>query len=270
MTPDSSPPPQPAHVHAAYSGRLRLLGGWELWRGGVCLDVPVGGQRVVAFLALFGRSSRSVLAGTLWPEVREDRAAGNLRSALWRLSRLWPDLMTHDRKDLRLHASITLDLDELTSIAQGAADPVCIVEPRQALTTLCDAQDLLPGWYDDWVVLQRERLRQIRLHALEGLSARLLDQGRYALALDAAMAAVCCEPLRESAHRAVVAVHLAEGNVVEARRYLRWLRAYLRAELGVEPSRHWLALMDEVEGGSRPPVPAQRTANTGRVAVTPR
>ncbi|MGW2671050.1 AfsR/SARP family transcriptional regulator [Streptomyces sp. NPDC001272] len=78
------------------------------------------------------------------------------------------------------------------------------------------AGDLLPGWDDEWTLFERERLRQLRLHALESLSARLTSSGRHALALDAALTCVSIEPLRESAHRAVVAVHLAEHNAVEA------------------------------------------------------
>ncbi len=83
-----------------------------------------------------------------------------------------------------------------------------------------EALDLLPGWYDDWVLLERERLRQRVLHALEALSRHLVAAGRIAEAVEAAMTAVGVEPLRESAQRAPVTAHLAEGNRVEARRCL--------------------------------------------------
>jgi DNA-binding SARP family transcriptional activator len=80
--------------------------------------------------------------------------------------------------------------------------------------------ELLPGWYEDWVLVERERLRQLRMHALEALAEKLTEAGRYGVAMQAAYAAVRADPVRESAHRAVVRVHLAEGNVLEA------LRAY--------------------------------------------
>jgi DNA-binding SARP family transcriptional activator len=99
------------------------------------------------------------------------------------------------------------------------------------------ADDLLVGWYDDWVLLERERLRQLRLHALEVLSGQLLAAGNGPAAVEAALAAVAVEPLRESAHRAVIRAHLAEGNRAEALRQRDQLRHLLRLELGVKPSR---------------------------------
>ncbi|XUL93960.1 AfsR/SARP family transcriptional regulator [Streptomyces galilaeus] len=101
---------------------------------------------------------------------------------------------------------------------------------------LLRAGELLPGWDEDWVLFERERLRQLRLHALDAVAHQLLGQGMHALALEAALESVRAEPLRESAHRAVVAVHLAEYNVLEAARHYRAFRALLRDELGIEPS----------------------------------
>jgi len=59
--------------------------------------------------------------------------------------------------------------------------------------------DLLPDWYDDWVLLEAEDWRQLRLHALEALAGRLIALGRWGEAANAAGAAVRAEPLRESA-----------------------------------------------------------------------
>jgi DNA-binding SARP family transcriptional activator len=96
--------------------------------------------------------------------------------------------------------------------------------------------DLLPDWPDDWLVIEREVFRQTRLHALERSSERMRECGRYPAALRAALAAVQCEPLRESAHRAVIAVHLAEGNHAEALREYQGFRRLLARELGLPPS----------------------------------
>src|SRR4029079_6557423 len=98
----------------------------------------------------------------------------------------------------------------------------------------------LPGWYDDWAILERERLRQRVLHALEALSPRLGELGRYTDAGDAAIGAIAAEPLRESAQRALIEAHLSEGNWVEAHRGFVNYRDMLRRELGVSPS-HELA-----------------------------
>ena len=86
------------------------------------------------------------------------------------------------------------------------------------------------------MLLERERVRQLRMHALEALAEKLAAAGRYGEAVQAAYAAVVAEPLRESAHRAVVRVHLVEGNVAEAVRAYDSFRTMLAEELGVAPS----------------------------------
>ena len=101
---------------------------------------------------------------------------------------------------------------------------------------MLSADDLLVGWYDEWVLTDRDRLRQLRLHALEALSGHLLTIGNVATGLEAALEAVSVEPLRESAHRAVIRAHLAEGNRAEALRQFTHLRRLLHDELGVEPT----------------------------------
>jgi len=101
--------------------------------------------------------------------------------------------------------------------------------------------EVLPGWCDDWVLVERERLRQRVLHALEALSRRLVRAGRFADALEAAIVAVSEDPLRESAQRALIEAHLAEGNQSEACRIWQAYRDLLRRELGVNPSGNLLA-----------------------------
>jgi len=96
--------------------------------------------------------------------------------------------------------------------------------------------DLLPDWYDDWLQDEREGLRQIRLHALESLARGLSESGRHADAIQAALAALRLEPLRETAHHTLIEIHLAEGNWSEACRQFQRCRQLLREELGVEPS----------------------------------
>ena len=103
--------------------------------------------------------------------------------------------------------------------------------------------DLLPGWYDDWIVFERERLRQQVLHALECLATLLVAEGRYADGIEAALLAVAIEPLRESAQRRLIEAHLAEGNVGEAHRVLRMYGDLLDRELGIRPSPGLVALV---------------------------
>ena len=96
--------------------------------------------------------------------------------------------------------------------------------------------ELLPDWYDDWLLIEREKYRQLRLHALEALATQLTALARYGEAAETALTAIAGEPLRESAHRVLIRVHLAEGNPSEALRHYRLFRELLLTELGLEPS----------------------------------
>ena len=106
---------------------------------------------------------------------------------------------------------------------------------QPALTPADLSHDLLDAWYDEWLVVERERFRQARLHALDLLCLRLADAGRHAEAIDAGLAAVAAEPLRESAHRLLIRAHLAEGNVQEALRQYAAYEALLARELPLGP-----------------------------------
>jgi DNA-binding SARP family transcriptional activator len=96
--------------------------------------------------------------------------------------------------------------------------------------------DVLPDWYDDWVLLERERFRQLRIRALDRLCESLAGRRRSAEALEVGLAAVAIEPLRESAHRALVRIHLSDGNACEALRQYGLCRRLLGEQLGIEPS----------------------------------
>ncbi|MFJ5780111.1 BTAD domain-containing putative transcriptional regulator [Streptomyces sp. NPDC093094] len=84
------------------------------------------------------------------------------------------------------------------------------------------------------------------LHAPDALADKLTRQGSPALALEAALARVRTELLRESAHRAVVAAHLSEGEVIEAARHHRAYRL-LRDEPGPEPSARLARMIPAVQ-----------------------
>jgi DNA-binding SARP family transcriptional activator len=213
-----------------------MFGGPYIEVNGARREIPEGSKRLLVFVALRRtRVERRHAAGALWPTCTDERAAGNLRSALWRLRGAQIDLLVTDKQSLSLSRDVLLDLDLVNDWASrlvaGTARPQDLTLAPQSL----DALDLLPGWYDDWAVIERERLRQRILHALEALSQSLIMAGRWAEAVDAAMAAVAVEPLRETAQRMLVEAHMAEGNRIEGQRCLDAYRKLLRRELDIEP-----------------------------------
>ncbi len=203
---------------------------------------------MLAFLALHDRPlQRTYVAGALWLTLSEERSQACLRSALWRLSRLGWRLVDSCAGDLQLSPAIRVDFRRAAATAQR------IVGDREAscaedVDELVRAGELLPDWYDDWVMFERERLRQLRLHALEILCRRLAAAGSFGPAVDAGLAAVLGEPLRESAQRVLIEAHLAEGNRSEAIRQYNSYRVRLYAELGLQPSPSLRRLVLEVEG----------------------
>jgi DNA-binding SARP family transcriptional activator len=221
---------------------LGLLHGFEVRAGGRTLELPLSAQRLVAFLALQDRPlQRLYVAGNLWLDSSEERANASLRTTLWRLGRNDCPIVEVTGNHVALAPEVSVDVRTVRARARRVLQHD-EVEPAD-LDTLCLAGDLLPDWYDDWVLIERERFRQLRLHALDALCEELTAEGRYGAAVEAGHASVAAEPLRESAHRLLVAAYLAEGNVGEALREYRTFRDMLAAELGIEPSQQMKGLI---------------------------
>jgi DNA-binding SARP family transcriptional activator len=215
---------------------LTLLRGFSLERSGCQVALPLGTQRLVAFLAVHRRPlERLFVAGSLWLDRSEEHANASLRTALWRLRRLGLPLIVSTRSRLMLAPTVTVDLHELTSRAEQVLRREGTIELAPLDRLLFDG-DVLTDWYEDWVLLERERFRQLRLHALEALCEDLTSARSYAAAVEAGLACVAAEPLRESGHRALIKAHLAEGNPGEAIRQYELFRRLVLEPLGVESS----------------------------------
>jgi DNA-binding SARP family transcriptional activator len=210
---------------------MQLLDGFELRVADEPVPVIPSSQRLLAFLALHeGSVTRTALAATLWPTTSAQRAAACLRSALWRLVKPPHALVETSRDRLRIGAAVEVDVARVRDFVAGPVPAV----PHVPVTSL--TADLLPGWTEQWVVTERDWFRQVCLRALEMLSERFRAQGDHFHAHETAAAAVRSDPLRESAHRRLIELHLADGNPAAALRQYTAYRSLLRAELGVAPS----------------------------------
>jgi tetratricopeptide (TPR) repeat protein len=216
--------------------------------------VPLGvdARRVVAYLAVHRRPQRRArLAADLWP--------GGPAAALLDEAAAAAAELLEERADgmLALDPAVDVDLDEAMALvrtlahAPGRPDGVPADLPRARALL---AADILPGDPAPWLAVERERFRQIRLNATEELSAALSAAGRHADAVAVADDAVRTAPSRESARRALIEAHLAQGEIAEAvaqyDEYQELLRSSVGAPLG--------SGMDGVFGleGLLPPVPA--------------
>ncbi|MGE2722353.1 AfsR/SARP family transcriptional regulator [Mycolicibacterium celeriflavum] len=227
---------------------VTLLGGFGLTYGGCEVVLPMGGQRLVAILALRGRMSRSRLAGALRPETTEQRAHASLRTGIWRVNQAASGLVVARNGQVGLDARARVDVAELVrrsvAVMGGEELDVPMLYPGELGT------ELLPDWDDPWLTDERERLRQLRLHMLERVADRLTVAGQFGLAIEVAFSVLQADMLRESAHRALVRAHLAEGNVVEARRAYAACELLLNRELGVAPTVAMTGLLASIGGAS--------------------
>jgi len=212
---------------------LGLLNAFSLRCGGERVRLPVAAQRLLAFLALSPQPlPRAHVAAVLWPESTTDRASGSLRSLLWRLAHLHRGALVVASDELRLGDHVGVDVHRTWADAERLLDG----EPVDDLAADALAHDILPDWDEEWVRVERDRFRQIRLHALETLSSRLVCEQRYGEAVGAAMVAVAADPLRETAHRALIGAYLAEGNRGEALYQYRACHRLFHDGLGMPPS----------------------------------
>lgn len=238
---------------SAVRPRLFLLNGFALFLAEDRVRLPLHAQRVLAYLALARQDgmtcSRDSLVGRLWGDSTMEHAHGSLRTALWRIRSVHADLVSAGRSELALGQEVSLDLQQCRDQATRL---LCAEAALSANDTNSSplTGELLPSWDEDWLLVERERLRQLQLHALEALAVRLRKLGRYPEAIDAALRAKAIEPLRESVHAVLIDVCFDEGNIAAAHEYLRQYQALLQAELGLQPSPQLMKRF-------RQPAPAQ-------------
>jgi DNA-binding SARP family transcriptional activator len=242
----------PAAAPIALSMRIDItvLGGFSVTIDGhVVPGLPVGSQRLLVFLALHDRTvSRSSIATSMWPDVSSERAGVSLRSALARLDGLGREAIVAASASLSLTDTVNVDYVEAQALAHRLLDsdtPIFDSDlAASAIATL--SRELLPDWYDEWILAESDDWRHLRASAVEALAVRLLKAGRFAEAEGAARAAMRVDPLRETPHSTLIRIHLADGNQSEAIRVFDAYRAALRDALDLEPTEQFSALVAHI------------------------
>jgi DNA-binding SARP family transcriptional activator len=221
-----------------------LLDGFKLENDGSAIVLSERSQRLVAFLALKGRPiRRPAVAGALWPAATEGHASSSLRTALTHLHGSARAAVDVTAQEIELSDVVTVDLWQARDLAHrllaGGSTPASPDE--DVIPDL--SKEVLPDWYDDWVLAEAEDWRQLRLHALEALAENLVARRKFGDATAAALAAVRAEPLRETPRAALMRVHIAEGNPSEALREFERYGELLDLELGLRPTERLRALV---------------------------
>ena len=221
---------------------LSLLGGFELRNSGAVVQVALSSQRLLAYLALMERPQpRAHVAGALWPETTDEKAGANLRTALWRLAP-HGDVVTTSLSCLVLRSEVWVDVRYVHQTAQRVLGAPGVHAPAGFDRM---RGELLPGFWDSWLVFERERLRQECIHINEACCLAALRSGEGFAAVLAALAAVECDPVREASNALLIRAYLLDGDRARARRHLDAFASLLDRELGVAPAVSTLALLAE-------------------------
>ncbi|MBV9712070.1 MAG: AAA family ATPase, partial [Ktedonobacteraceae bacterium] len=208
-------------------------------------------QALLAYLVLHctAPQARSHLAFLLWPNLTEAQAHANLRKALHRLHQALPStsqFLHVDRQHLhwqpsRADVSWTLDVvnfEQALTQAKQAEQAQDMPLTRWALERALDLYrgDLLPSCYDEWLLPERERVRQLFLQASERLIGLLAQERDYAAAITAAQRHLRHEPLHETTYRQLMCFYAQRGDRATALRVYHTCVTVLERELAVEPS----------------------------------
>lgn len=211
---------------------VRLIGHFAVRRGGLPVEVPPAARPLVGHLALREAGcDRSRVAAELWPDLPAGTGLVRLRNALYRLGSLDDALVRVSGARLTLGDHVHVDVRRARRLAEqvlGRAGGVSGVVPSSLFSA-----DLVPDWDEEWVVADREDFARVRVRVLEQLARDAMDTGRYHDAERACRAVTEVEPYRETAHRLLAEVYLAEGNAAQALQQLVAFQRRLHRDLGV-------------------------------------
>lgn len=226
--------------------RIRLLGELDLRYDGVSLP-PLESARagsLLAYLLLHRQAPqpRQRLAFLLWPDSTESQARTNLRHVLHTLRRALPVAdrflaVTSTTLQWQANAPFWLDVmafEEMVSRAEQRDGDIDLAALREAVELYTG--DVFAGCSEEWLLGERERLRQGYLGALQRLTALLEARGQHAEAILYAERLLRQEPLHEETYRLLMRLHNARGDRARALRIYHQCAATLERELGIEPS----------------------------------
>jgi DNA-binding SARP family transcriptional activator/tetratricopeptide (TPR) repeat protein len=186
---------------------------------------------------------RQHLAFLFWPDSTEAQARTNLRKLLHTLRSKLPNAdeyleLTTETVRWRADASFTLDVMGFEAALEDAQAAQAPDAKRRALAQAIAlyAGDFLPGHYDEWVLVERERLRHLFGQALTDLAVSYEEAGALDEAMTLASRLLSHDPLQESSYRLVMRLHLLKSEPGAALRVYHTCATLLREELGIDPS----------------------------------
>jgi len=208
-------------------------------------------QSLLAYLLLNCDAAhrRDYLAGLLWPDSLESSARKNLRNTIWQLRKaLNDDYLLVDHETVAFNSALPHVLD-----VEGLIDPTAVHDPDRLMTAVALYKgDLLPGYYEDWVQLERERLAGLYARRLQILLEQLSAAERWRDASQWAERWLSHDPAAEPAYRALMLTQAVLGNRAGVAAAYRRCEQALGAELALSPSAATTELYDRLLRGDLP------------------
>ena len=221
-------------------------------------------QELFCYLLLHRDHSlpRETLASILWPETTTTQSKKNLRQALWQLQSALGSqnepandrllLVDPDWVQLNSEADLWLDVAEFEQVfklVQKTPGQEIDSTTAQLLheTVQLYQGPLLEGWYQDWCLLERERLQSMYLAMLDKLMSFTEAQYDYETGLLFGMRIMCYDRARERTHRRMMRLYYLLGDRAEALRQYERCAAALDEELGIRPSKSTQALIKQIQ-----------------------
>lgn len=199
---------------------------------------------------------RPLLAYTLWPDVNEAEARSNLRRHLYELRRILPPapaacpwlLVDNSTVQWNPAAPYWLDIAEFIRLQTAQEQPTALAQAVQIYSG-----DLLPEVDEDWLFLERERLRNLFFANLTGLIAHHRTQQDYPQAIAYAQQLLQHDPLREDIVRELMSLRHTLGDRAGALQEYRTFEQRLRVELDAPPMPETSAFYNAIAHQPSPP-----------------
>ena len=233
---------------------VRLLGTFEVKYKRKPISISSRpAQSLFAYLVLSAGTShrREKLAGMLWPDSLEETARDNLRHALWRIRKALP---SQSKDEYLLVDDLTIAFDTSAEYGLDATALETLgenVSADELIAVLSEYQgELLPGFYDEWVMLEREHLSSVFEHKMARLMSLLQSEKRWLDILDWGERWIKLGQKPEPAYRALMLAYAAKGDMSKvAATYERCVKS-LR-EFGMEPSEQTRRCMKNLNWGEK-------------------
>ncbi len=258
--------------------KINLLGGLQVTRANLPITSFISNKvpALLVYLAVTRRAhSRDKLSSLLWGEMSDADAKNNLRQALTNLRKIANEYLNITRDSIEFTGDCFLNSSKFEFDIKTASS----LDPQPASVILTESLalyrgDFLEGFYvrdtpdfEDWMLAERARLRELALQALHRLTEIEMSRANYLAALESTAALLAFDPWREEAHRQRMAALAHAGQRSAALAQYQTCRRILDKELGVEPSAETTALYEQIRSADKVSLhnlPAATTSFVGR------